>query len=103
MKEYKLYESPLKAVKLILLCSILVFGGIWLITSTDAPAWVGWLNIGFFGPGYLAGLYQLLDRRPQIIINSIGIFDRTTHQDFINWDINQDAYLVNVQIRNLSV
>ena len=96
MIEFKLYKSPLKAIKLILLCSIFVFCGIWLVTSTDALAWVGWLNIGFFGLGYPIGLYQLLVRRPQIIINTLGIFDRTTHRDFINWEIIHHAYLADV-------
>ncbi|UFH53476.1 hypothetical protein LN737_24240 [Spirosoma sp. KNUC1025] len=37
-------------------------------------------------------MYQLLDRRPQVIINQHGVFDRTIRKDFINWEIIQDAY-----------
>jgi hypothetical protein len=95
MKEVKLYKSPWKALKLILLCSIFVVVGIWLL-STDTPRWIAWLNIGFFGLGYPVGFFHLLDRRPQIIINELGIFDRTTNQDTINWEIIKDAYLVDV-------
>jgi hypothetical protein len=51
----------------------------------------------FFGMGIPIGLFQLLDRRPQIIVNDIGIFDRTAHKDFINWEIIQDAYIAKVQ------
>ncbi len=93
MKEIKIYKSPLKALKLILACSLFVGLGIWIVLSADSPKWVGWLNIVFFGMGCLVGMYNLLDRRPQIIINPIGIFDRTIHQDFINWEIIRDAYL----------
>ena len=93
--DIKLYKSPWRAIKLILLCSIFVVGGFFLI-QTDAPKWIGYLNIGFFGLGYPVGLFHLLDRRPQIIINEIGIFDRTTYKDFINWDVIQDAYLINI-------
>jgi hypothetical protein len=96
VKEVKLYKSPWKALKLILLCSIFVALGIWLLTTADTPRWIAWLNIGFFGLGYPVGFFHLLDRRPQIIINELGIFDRTTNQDVINWEIIQDAYLVDV-------
>ncbi len=54
------------------------------------------MSIGFFGLGYPVGLFHLLDRRPQIIINQIGIFDRTTYKDLINWDVIQDAYLIDI-------
>ena len=57
---------------------------------------MAWLCILFFGTGIPLGLFQLLDRRPQIIVNELGIFDRTIHQDFINWEIIHDAYLVSI-------
>ena len=41
-------------------------------------------------------VYQLLDRRPQIIINEIGLFDRTTYKNIINWEVIQDTYLVEI-------
>ncbi|RZJ57431.1 MAG: hypothetical protein EOO55_03400 [Hymenobacter sp.] len=94
MKEIKIYKSPWKAIKIMLLCSIFVVPSILiLLRSSDSP-WQLWLSIGFFGLGYPLGIVQLLDRRPQIIINELGIFDRTTHHSFINWEIIQDAYLV---------
>lgn len=54
------------------------------------------MSIGFFGLGYPVGLFHLLDRRPQIIINEIGIFDRTTYKDFINWEVIQGAYPIDI-------
>ena len=92
MTEIKLYNSPLRAIKLILLCSVFVIGGIWLLTSSDSPKLVGWLSIGFFGLGYPIGLFNLFDRRPQIIINQEGIWDRTTKQNLINWKYIINAY-----------
>lgn len=94
--DIKLYKSPWKAVKLILLCSIFVFGGIFLLRYPDAPKWVAWLNIIFFGLGYPVGLFHLFDRRPQIIINEIGIFDRMAYGDFINWEVIRGAYPINI-------
>ena len=96
MKEIRLYKSRGKAIKLILLCSIFVAAGIWMINSADAPHWAGWLGIGFFGLGYPVGFFHLFDRRPQIIINEIGIFDRTSIRETINWEIIKDAYLMDV-------
>jgi hypothetical protein len=90
--EVKLYKSPLRALKLIMLCSVFVGGGIYLIMKSHALPVVGWLNIGLFGLGYPLSLYHLFDRRPQVIINETGIFDRTTYDGFINWEVIYDAY-----------
>lgn len=96
MKEIKLYKSPLKAVRLILLSSIFVIGGILGINNGFQPAWVNWLCICFFGLGYPVALFNLFDRRPKIIINELGIFDRAVHKDFINWEIIRGAYIIDI-------
>ncbi|MBC6697541.1 STM3941 family protein [Hymenobacter sp. BT190] len=83
-------------MKLLLGSGAFVALGIFLLRQPGTPSWVAWSCIGFFGLGIPGGLYQLLDRRPQIIINEVGIFDRTTYHSFINWDIIQNAYLVRV-------
>jgi hypothetical protein len=75
-----------------LLCSIFVVGGYFILTGKDTPKWIGWLNVCFFGLGYPIGLFHLFDRRPQIIINELGIFDRTTYEKFINWEVIWGAY-----------
>lgn len=94
MKEFNLYKSRRKAVKLILSGLFFVIVGFFLLYLPNTSKFVAWLFILFPGLGIPFGLFQLLDRRPQIIINELGIFDRTIHQDFINWEIIQDAYLV---------
>ncbi len=75
-----------------LLCSIFVVGGYFILTGKDTPKWIGWFNVCFFGLGYPIGLFHLFDRRPQIIINELGIFDRTTYEKFINWEVIWGAY-----------
>lgn len=94
MKEIKIYKSRWKAIKMMLLCSIFVVPSAYVLLRYDSSPWQLWLSVCFFGLGYPFGIFQLLDRRPQIIINEIGIFDRTTYHSFINWEIIQDAYLV---------
>ncbi|RAV99239.1 STM3941 family protein [Pseudochryseolinea flava] len=94
--EIKLYKSRWKAIKLILLCSIFVVMGIFLLVYNKSPSWVAWMSIGFFGLGYPVGFFHLFDRRPQIIINEIGIFDRMAYRDFINWDVMLSAYPINI-------
>ncbi|MVN78550.1 hypothetical protein GO988_19640 [Hymenobacter sp. HMF4947] len=96
MPEIKFYKSRWKGIRLMFLCSLFVAAGILMLNQADSPKLIAWLAILFFGLGYPAGLYQLFDRRPQIIINELGIFDRTTHHDFINWEIIQDAYISEV-------
>jgi hypothetical protein len=93
MTEIKLYKSKQRAIRLILLCTPFVLIGIWMLA--DKPL-IGWLSIGFFGLGYPLGIYNLFDKRPMIIINEIGIFDRSANSEFINWELIQDAYPINI-------
>ena len=94
--EIKIYKSPWKSIKMIALCSVFVGLGIFGIATGSIPSWVCWLNICFFGLAYPLGFYQLLDRRPQIILNEVGVFDRTIHKDFINWELIQGAYPIDI-------
>ena len=83
-------------MKLLLGSGAFVALGIILLQQPDTSQPMAWACICFFGLGIPAGIFQLLDRRPQIILNELGIFDRTTYKGFINWDVIQDAYLMNV-------
>ena len=91
--EIKLYNSPRKAFKLILVSSGLVAIAVLFLVTLDAPAWFWYLSIGACSLGYPFALYHLFDRRPQIVMNEIGIFDRTTCKDFINWVVIQRAFV----------
>ena len=73
--------------------------GIWLITRAESSSTdkiMGWIGTCFFSLAIPGSLYHLFDKRPQIIINETGIFDRTTHNEFINWEIIKDAYPINI-------
>ena len=69
-----------------------------IITSDNGSTdkFMGWFGTIFFGLGIPVALFHLFDKRPQIIINDIGIFDRTTNQKTINWEIIENAYLANI-------
>jgi hypothetical protein len=73
-----------------LICLPFILMGLWL--AYNQHNLIGWLCTGFFGLGIPVGLVNLFDRRPQIIINETGIFDRSAYKDFVNWDIIEHAY-----------
>lgn len=93
MKEIVLYKSRWSAIKMILLCSVFVVPGLWMILIDHKPDWRLWLAIGFFSLGYPVGIIQLLDRRPQVIFNEKGFQDRRLCKEFINWESVEDAYI----------
>ncbi len=73
--------------------------GVWMIFDAQtgtANYIMGWVGTCFFGLGIPIGLVQLFDRRPQIIINENGIWDRTTKQDEIKWEQIIDAYPLDI-------
>ncbi|MBF9142238.1 STM3941 family protein [Hymenobacter properus] len=94
MTEFRLYKSRRKALRLLLGCGAFVAMGCFLLVRGSSPPWGPWVCIGFFGLGLPLGFFQLLDRRPQIIVNEFGVFDRTSHHEFINWEIIRDVYLI---------
>jgi hypothetical protein len=76
------------------MCTPFVVLGIFLLGKSPL---VGWLSIGFFGLAYPIGIYNLLDKRPAIILNELGIFDRSIHKEFINWELIKDAYPMSIK------
>lgn len=57
---------------------------------------MGWIGTCFFGLGIPIGIFQTFDKRPQIIINENGIWDRTTRQDEIKWEQVIKAYPLDI-------
>ena len=96
--EITLYKSPKKAFKLILVSSIVVVCALFVLVTIDAPTTAWYVIIGVYGLVYPVALFHLFDRRPQIVINEIGIFDRRTCKDFINWEVIQRAYPVDAMV-----
>jgi len=85
--EVVLRKSPKKAFKLILVSSVVLAIALFLLMTVDASTWLWYLIFGAYGFVYPVALFRLFDRRRQIVINEIGIFDRRTCKDFINWDV----------------
>lgn len=75
------------------LCTPFVVLGILMIGKNP---WLGWFSVAFFGLAYPMGIFNLLDKRPMLIFNEIGLFDRSTHNEFINWELINDAYPINI-------
>nr|WP_321356993.1 STM3941 family protein [uncultured Draconibacterium sp.] len=99
MTEIKLYKSPWKALKLLGLTIPLIAVGIWLILRAESSLLdriMGWIGVPFFGFGFFLAFFHLFDRRHQIIINTNGIWDRTTKQDFISWNLIKNAKPLNI-------
>jgi len=96
MIEIKLYKSPWKAIKLILLSLPFVVAALYFLISNDADKTMDWICICFFGLGIPLGLFNLFDRRPQIIMNEAGIFNRMGYKDVLQWNWIKDAYLQNL-------
>lgn len=98
MPELKLYKSPRRAIRLILLTIPFVGLSLYdiIIHSDIMPIAFDWFCLCFFGLGIPLGIFNLFDRRPIITINEIGIYDRISYNDFVNWNLIKDAYLRDV-------
>lgn len=99
MAEVKLYKKPLKGLQILAMSIPFIVIGIYAISiepvgTTDYI--MGWICTCFFGLGIPIGLFQTFDRRPQIIINESGIWDRTTRQNEIKWEQINIAYPLNI-------
>ena len=90
--EIKLYNSPKRAFKLILVSSGFLAFALFILATVDAPTWTWYLSIGVYGLVYPIALFHLFDRRPQVVISEFGIFDRRTCKDFINWEVIKRAW-----------
>jgi hypothetical protein len=99
MTEIKLYKIPRKAIKVLLIAIVAVAIGFFIISREPTGSFiyiVGWFNILFFGLGIAVGIFQMIDRRPQIKISEDGIWDRTTKQERINWQQIKHAYPLDI-------
>ena len=106
MQEIKLYKSKWKNLGLFLGSSLFVSGGFHFILSEDSDTFkivMGWISILFFGLGIPMSLFNILDWRPQIIINELGILDRTVTKEFINWNAIESVYLLDTGVKFISI
>ena len=96
MKEINLYKSPLKSLRLLFLSSVFVFPSIWFIITEKETEKIFWFSLCFFGIGFVLSLFNILDRRAQIVISKIGIWDRSLRQEMIKWECVKDAYEIQI-------
>ena len=99
MTELKLYKSNSKGLKILALCLPFVLIGIWMISEKQNGTfdyYMGWFITSFFGLGIPISIFTLLDKRPQIIINENGIWDRTIKQNEIKWEQIKESYLLEI-------
>jgi hypothetical protein len=54
---------------------------------------LGWITAGLFGLGPVVFLWKLLDRRPRVVIDEYGIFDRMLGVGWITWPDIDGAYV----------
>ncbi|MEM6725702.1 MAG: STM3941 family protein [Bacteroidota bacterium] len=95
MSEILIYKSIWKSIRLSLMCLPFVVIGIYMLVDHSRPHNIiaAWVCIFFFGLGPIISIYQLLNPKPYMILNEIGIQVKTLHAKVINWNIIQDAYL----------
>lgn len=93
MYEIKLYKSKWRAAILIILSLPFI-----IIVIRDLmnghkiqPIWLDWVALCFFGMGIPFGIFNLLDKRPQVIINEHGVFYKA-YKDFAEWRYIKDVY-----------
>lgn len=91
----KMIEIPVKNAPMgnlaLLSCSIgLVAAGLFLVWNGEKA--VGWTGVIFFGSAIPLCIYRMLDARPKLIINDVGIIDRRIWGGAIPWQEIDSAF-----------
>lgn len=74
----------------------------WLFVAAAIYFWepgskfIGVVTFIFFGGGSLVALYQVLDRRPRLILSERGVMDRTMRIGTIDWDDVISSRLISI-------
>lgn len=90
--------SRVKMSLLLLLASVFVAGGIFILFRADElrEKIIGWTSIIFFGFGAVVFVRQLLNTKPRIILDDEGIEDKSLDIGKILWDDIEAAYPNNI-------
>ncbi|MFD2586034.1 STM3941 family protein [Croceitalea marina] len=91
--EIRFYNSKKKAILLMLSCVPFIIVGIYFISKKPM---LGWGSVVIFGFSFIMGIINLLDNRPNLIINEIGIYARSASRNYIVWELIQDAYFTTI-------
>ncbi|RZJ69276.1 STM3941 family protein [Flavobacterium sp.] len=104
MQNLSIKKSIWKALSLVLTSSALVAMGVFILLENSSRSFVGWINVIFFSLSWLVGMYQLFDRRPQLIADENGFFDRMVLTEPISWSavesirMKQTGFIIGKQI-----
>jgi hypothetical protein len=101
MIELKFYKSVWLALLLIIMPLPFVSFSLYrIIEHIDTGSLtLYWFSLCFFGLGIPLGIFNLFDRRPQIIINDVGVFAKISYKDYtIEWEFIKDAYFKELQV-----
>lgn len=87
-EEFVIKTSVRKTIVYLIGCLMFVLVGVFIISTGDDLTRIiaGIAGIVFFGIGFFVLLYQVLDRRPRIVIGEKGVFDRTLRLGTIDWE-----------------
>ncbi|MFZ5638983.1 MAG: STM3941 family protein [Pseudomonadota bacterium] len=92
-----LYPARLRYWALLLLaCGFVALGAFLLVAGDDDARSVAILCILFFGACALTFVWQIVDRRPRLILDDVGVFDRTLRVGRIPWSDIEDAYSASI-------
>ncbi len=95
MNELVIKNSPLKYLILLPISIGFVLGGLFMLHTGGNPA-VAWMSIIFFGSGIPLFIFQMLDTRPKLVINDMGITDRRNRAGTVPWSNIQSVFTKNV-------
>ena len=73
--------------------------GLWAINREQKGSFdfiMGYFCAGFFGLTIPIGIWSIFDRKPQLIINENGIWDRTLKQNEIKWEQITAAHILDI-------
>ena len=73
-----------------------VAGSVFILLN-DGPAWVAWMGIVFFGAGMPLFVWQIIDRRPRLLMDDEGVLDRTLGLGKIPWKDIDGAFLKSIR------
>jgi hypothetical protein len=97
MTPISIKASRLKYTLLLIVSIGFVAGGVFIVGhSASDEAWIGWMNIVFFGAGIPLFSWQILDARPRLVIDDRGVFDRTLGVGVIPWSEITGAYVKSI-------
>jgi len=93
----EIMTSKVKYVILLVVAAGFVVAGMFIILA-GGPAWIGWMNIFLFGCGCIPIFFwQVLDSKPRLVIDDMGVFDRTLGVGKIPWEEITGAYKMTIQ------